>query len=250
MRGTFIVCAQPRELWREAARRIAAALAADGEKQHRVAVALSGGSTPRPVYELLAGDEFRPRIPWNKIHFFWGDERLVPLDHPESNYRLAREALLARVLVPRENIHPISVYMAPRQASENYEQELRHFFRTRKGVPSFDLILLGVGADGHTAALFPGAPPEAKPLPGGKPLTGALRGPGGISRVTLTLPVLNAARRVFFLVTGEEKAAALARAVAADPGLPAGRVAPAQGELVWLVDAAAASRLQGLRVER
>ncbi|MFQ5817679.1 MAG: 6-phosphogluconolactonase [Terriglobia bacterium] len=244
MRGTLVVCADFNGFRREAARRIAAAVSADAQQQDRCSLALAGGTTPRPVYELLAAEEFRSQLPWPRVHFFWGDERLVPLDHPESNYRMARDALLARVPLPQANVHPVPVHLAAEQAAESYEQALRAFFRQRRGVPSFDLILLGLGADGHTAALFPGAATLGERAR----LVVAARAPAGTTRVTLTLPVLNQARRVFFLVAGEEKAAALAQAVEGTGAL-GGRVAPRQGELVWLVDAAAASRLKQVRLE-
>ncbi|MFQ5927435.1 MAG: 6-phosphogluconolactonase [Terriglobia bacterium] len=244
MRGTLVVCANFEQLCREAARRIVATVGEPPARRRcHHSVALAGGTTPRGLYELLASEGFRSRIPWPTVHFFWGDERLVPLDHPESNYRMARDALLRHVPVPRANIHPVPVHLAAEQAAESYEQELRGFFRRRRGVPSFDLILLGLGADGHTASLFPGA----ASLRERERLVVAARASSATPRVTLTLPVLNQARRVFFLVAGEEKAAALAAAVEGTDA-PGGRVAPAKGELVWLVVAAAASRLKQPRV--
>lgn len=244
MRGTLIVCAEVAELWREAARRIVAAIHQHSEE--RFTLALSGGSTPRPLYELLASEEWRGRIPWTKLHLFWSDERLVPLDHPESNYRMAREALLRHVPVPAENIHSVPVHLAIEEAAQQYEREIRTFFRVRRGPPAFDLILLGLGADGHTASLFPGSPALAELQRWVAPVRSAKAMP----RVTLTVPVLNQARRLFFLAVGEEKAAALEQAsTGRDDGCPAARVAPRKGELIWLVDRAAASRLTRVRVE-
>ncbi len=248
MRGTLIVCADYESLSREAAERVAAVLAAEAERQSRVTVALAGGATPRRLYELLASDAFRARVPWIKIHFFWGDERLVPPDHPESNYRLAREALLGRVPVPPANVHAVAGQLPPEQAALSYEQELRTFFRLRRGLPAFDLLLLGVGAEGHTAALFPGAP-LSQLVAGEERLVMVAHGPDAMPRLTFTLPVLNAARRIYFLVAGEEKAAAVAWAVEGKGALPVQQVMTA-GELLWLLDSEAASQLKAVRVAR
>lgn len=246
MRGTLVVCPDLESLSREAANRFAAAVTNRSHPQAPFRVALAGGSTPRQLYALLASEEFRNRIPWRQLHFFWGDERLVPKDHPQSNYRMAVETLLKHVPVPGENIHP-----APTQASLDgsalaYEQTIRAHFNQRRGVPSFDLILLGLGADGHTASLFPFAPAleeKQRLVVTHNPPTVPL------ARVTFTFPLLNKAQRVFFLVAGEEKAAALHQVVEGGERLPAQRVAPRKGELVWLVDRAAASQLQQVRVE-
>ncbi len=245
MRGTLIICADPESLAREAARRFAAAVEMRGRTESAVRVALAGGSTPRRLYELLAAPEFQGRIPWAKLHFFWGDERLVPPDHPESNYRLAREALLRHAPLPQENIHPVTVQSSAEATALAYEQELRAHFRQRRGAPAFDVILLGLGADGHTASLFP----RAAPLAERERLVVAAYSPvGGPPRVTFTLPLINQARQILFLVAGEDKAAALRLAVEAPGTLPAQQVAPGQGALVWLVDSAAASQLHAVRV--
>jgi 6-phosphogluconolactonase len=216
-------------------------------------VALAGGSTPRPLYALLAEDpSFRTEIPWGKTYFFWGDERPVPPDHPESNYRMANEAMLSKVPVPSENIHRIRAENpdASRVAME-YEETLRTFFRPKAGeFPRFDLVLLGMGPDGHTASLFPGT----EGLGERKRLVVAnwvdqLHG----HRITMTLPVLNQAAFVLFLVSGEEKAETLRR-VFQDGGpkdpLPAQRVQPTHGRLLWLVDQDAGRLLEPVREER
>ena len=245
MRGTLIICADPESLAREGARRFVAAVELRAHAESAVPVALAGGATPRRLYELLATPELQGRIPWAKLHFFWGDERLVPPDHPESNYRLAREALLRHVPLPRENIHPVAVQSSPEATALAYEQELRAHFRQRRGAPAFDVILLGLGADGHTASLFP----RAAPLAERERLVVAAYSPvGGAPRVTFTLPLINQARQIFFLVAGEDKAAALRLAVEAPGTLPAQQVAPRQGALVWLVDSAAAGQLHAVRV--
>lgn len=245
MRGTLVICPDAESTSREAAQRFVAAVAETlRDPRAGFAVALAGGTTPRRLYELLASEDCRSKIPWARLQFFWGDERMVPHDHPESNYRVAREALLAHVPVPKQNIHPIPSETSPEQAALGYEQELRAHFG-RWGVPRFDLVLLGLGADGHTASLFPGAAAltERQRL-----AVAHIRGVNQHARVTLTLPVLNHSRRVFFLVTGERKASALRAALESGGALPAQRVNPQKGELVFLVDAAATVKLNHIRV--
>jgi 6-phosphogluconolactonase len=213
-------------------------VAADG----RFAVALSGGSTPKSLYSLLASAEFQPQIPWTRCHFFWGDERPVPPDHPESNYRMAFESLLSRVPVPRENIHRIEAELEPEIAAARYEREIREFFRLSGAeLPRFDLILLGLGDDGHTASLFPGNRALAET---GRLVVAAYVEKLRTYRITLTLPVLNRAANIFFLVAGESKAAALRDVLQRSNNLPARQVAPVDGRLLWFLDEAAASRLQ------
>ena len=219
----------------------------------RFTVALSGGSTPRALYRLLAsGDEpYHRLIPWDSVHFFWGDERHVPPDHPDSNYRMAREALLDHVPVPAVNVHRIRGE-APDAAvaAAAYEEELRGFFQPAPGeAPRFDLVLLGLGPEGHTASLFPGSPALHET---GRWVAAPWVEAHHTFRVTLTPPVLNAAARVVFLVSGADKAAAL-RAVIDFEGdsegerdvdrYPAQVVRPAAGTLLWLVDRAAAGSL-------
>jgi 6-phosphogluconolactonase len=246
MRGTLIICTDLESLSREAAERFAAAVEGRVREQGIARVALAGGTTPRRLYELLGTDEFRTRLPWGKVHFFWGDERLVPLDRPESNYRMARETLLKHLALPKENVHPVPVASTAEAAALAYEQELRQHFRQRRGLPAFDLILLGLGADGHTASLFR----RSATLNEKERLVVATQSPtSGLPRVTLTLPVLNEARQVFFLAAGENKAAALRLAVEAPGTLPAQLVAPRRGLLTWLVDTAAASQLHSVKVQ-
>ncbi len=202
-------------------------------------LALSGGSTPKSLYALLADDSsFRAEVPWDKTHFFWGDERHVPPEHPESNYRMAQEVLLSKVPLPSENIHRINAGNPNAQrAAEEYEETLRAFFCLRPGeFPRFDLVLLGMGADGHTASLFPG--------------TEALRERKRMvvanwveklhaHRITMTLPVFNRAAMVLFLVSGGEKAETLRRVLEGRRGkdpFPSLLIRPTQGRLLWLVD--------------
>jgi 6-phosphogluconolactonase len=210
-------------------------------------VALSGGSTPNGVYRLLADEKtgFRARVPWNKVHVFWGDERHVPPDNPESNYHMANETLLARVPIPSENIHRIHAENPDAtEAAEEYIEALREFFHLAAGLlPRFDLILLGMGPDGHTASLFPGTTAAFEQT---RLVVAPWIEKFKTYRITLTPPVLNHAACVIFLVSGEEKAKTL-RAVLGGPyqpeHLPAQIVRPVDGRLLWMVDRAAAQLL-------
>ncbi|MFQ5593649.1 MAG: 6-phosphogluconolactonase [Anaerolineae bacterium] len=212
--------------------------------QSRFTVALAGGSTPRPVYERLATPGFRVAIPWEATHFFWGDERCVPPDHPESNYRMAMEALVSKVPVPLENIHRMAGEQPPNAAANAYAETLRNIFSlTGTETPRFDLILLGMGGDGHTASLFP----RTEVLHEQTRLVAAHYVEKlATFRLTLTPPVINNASLVVFLVAGKGKAETL-RQVLQGPyvpdELPAQFVRPSNGHLVWMVDEAAASML-------
>jgi 6-phosphogluconolactonase len=216
-------------------------------------VALSGGSTPRALYSLLAAEEFAARVDWSRLHVFWGDERCVPPDHSESNYGMARQALLDHVPIPFSNIHRIPCEQEPRQAAAAYEQTLRDWFSGgpagrrmgEGGLPRFDLVLLGMGEDGHTASLFPGAAAlgeRTRWVVAYQVIT------LGAWRVTLTPVVINSAANVTFLVSGANKAEKLRQVLTGlyrPDELPAQVVRPTRGRLVWLVDAAAASALAG-----
>lgn len=207
------------------------------------AVALSGGSTPRALFELLAVPENAQHIGWSKVHVFWGDERTVPPDHPDSNYRMAKEALLDFVALPASNVHRISGELEPVRAAAEYEQTLRSFFAKRAGKTRFDLILLGMGDDGHTASLFP----DTEALNETERLVVANHVPKlDTWRITLTAPVINDAAHVAFLVAGAGKAAVLKRVLQGPRQphkLPSQLIQPVDGELVWLLDKAAASEL-------
>lgn len=219
-----------------------AAIAARG----RFLLALSGGSTPRRLYELLAVSPMREVMDWSRVDVFWGDERCVAPDDPQSNYRMAREALLDRVPIPRENVFRIHGEDEPHRAAEAYEQVLRGFFGGAEGAParSFDQVLLGLGEDGHTASLFPGTPPvsEARRWV----MAQHVERLETAWRITLTPVVLNAAADVTFLVAGVSKAQRL-REVLEDHreagALPAQIIQPNHGALHWRVDAAAGSSL-------
>jgi 6-phosphogluconolactonase len=207
----------------------------------RFAWALAGGSTPRDVYHLLASDPYRQRMPWNAIDFFWGDERHVPPDDPDSNFRMAREAMLDAVPVPAGNIHRVPAEEPDAgRAAAAYESTLREFF-TPEPWPVFDLIQLGLGKEGHTASLFPGGDAlRERERWVVAPWVAAQQ----TFRVTLTPPVLNHARRVMFLVAGEEKAAALHAVLegARDPDVYPAQIV--EGNRLWMVDRAAARLLR------
>jgi 6-phosphogluconolactonase len=205
----------------------------------RFAVALSGGSTPRTFYSLLASDPFRKEVDWTKVHVFWADERCVPPDDGESNYRLVLETLLSAVPVPVENIHRVRGELSPDEAARLYNEDLRAFFSGRQ-IPVFDLAVLGAGIDGHTASLFPGSDALAERSRLVVPVRSA---PGRPGRVTLTLPVLNNAAHVLMLVSGPSKAAVVQEIFEAGNAkrLPAGLVRPVNGTLEWLVDREAVS---------
>jgi 6-phosphogluconolactonase len=214
---------------------------AAGERRGRFVVAFSGGSTPRRLYGLLTSEPWRSRFDWSIWHVFWGDERVVPLDNPESNGGEAKRLLLDNVPVPSGQAHYVPVELGPAGVvAGQYGAELRAFFGSgAEPWPRFDLIFLGMGSDGHTASLFPGMPTldERTQLVVASP-PGVL--PPPVDRVTFTLPVLNAARAVVFLVAGPDKRTTLSRVLAGDRELPAARVRPTDGELHWLVDQEAA----------
>ena len=202
----------------------------------RFRIALSGGSTPKRLYECLAQGSLRERMPWDRIHLFWGDERFVPPDHPDSNYRMAREAMIERVPVPADQVHPMPWDGTPDEAAARYEALLRseQGADLEPGRPLFDVTLLGLGEDGHTASLFPGTAVLEERERWVQAVIGAKPEP----RLTLTYPALESSGVVAFLVTGRAKAEMLRRARAGDGTLPAGRLRP-HGDLVWFVDRAA-----------
>lgn len=211
-----------------------AALAANGPCR----VSLSGGSTPKALYALLASGRFRNRFPWPRVHWYWGDERFVPYDHPESNYRMTQEAMLSRVPVPSENVHPIPTDRDPAAAAHRYEHTLQQAYGATNFNPVrplFDVTLLGLGADGHTASLLPDEPvlEERKrwvvAVSHGRPEV----------RITMTYPAIESSRRVAFLVAGKEKAEIFGAIRAGNSRAPAARVRPI-GELFWFVDRAVA----------
>lgn len=202
-------------------------------------VALSGGSAPREMYGLLAEAPYVERVPWHGVHLFWGDERCVPPKHPRSNYGMACAAFVGRVPIPNANVHRMRGELPAKAGAEDYAGELAAFFGP--GVPRFDLVHLGVGPDGHTASLFPFDEPLRER---DRAVGTALHRPLGEWRLTLTLPVINAAARVEILALGAEKAAIVRKVIEGplDPfRLPAQLVRPV--ERVWMLDAAAGAGL-------
>jgi 6-phosphogluconolactonase len=203
-------------------------------------IVLAGGSTPSPVYKLLA-DVPISRFDWSKVHFFWGDERCVPPDHPESNYHMAKEILLKHIAVPEANIHRISGELNPFQAATNYQTHLESFF---DGSPGFDLTLLGMGDDGHTASLFPGTDAICE------------KNHWVIAhrimklkawRISMTPVILNKSKLTLFMVAGENKASTLQNVLEGNyqPEIyPAQIIQPETGSLTWMVDQKAAAKLQ------
>ncbi|MBN2043501.1 MAG: 6-phosphogluconolactonase [Anaerolineales bacterium] len=200
---------------------------------------LSGGSTPKPVYLALAAR--KEQIDWAKTYIFWGDERCVPPDDPDSNYRTAREAFLDQIPIPAQNIFRILGEISPQAAAQDYQGTLdAHFYKTER---RFDTLLLGLGEDGHTASLFPGTPALAE----NKKLVVPNTNPhNNTDRVTLTYPAINSARSIIFLVSGENKAAIVADVIqnpTSPPDYPAKKVTGTDSAPIWVLDQAAASRL-------
>jgi len=234
----------PQDLFAAAAEEVVHAAADAIAQRGRFTIALSGGSTPRNLYTLIAATA-AASLAWPRMYFFWGDERPVPPDDPDSNYRMANETLLSKVPIPAGNIFRIPAENPdPSAAAEEYEKTLRKFFALAPGeFPRFDLILLGMGPDGHAASLFP----ETAALAETSRLVVANRVEKlNTSRITLTLPVLNAARAVLFLVSGTDKASVLREVLEGNaPGekYPSRLVQPTDGKLMWFVDRAAASQL-------
>jgi 6-phosphogluconolactonase len=204
--------------------------------------ALSGGSTPRPMHKMLTRGPYHSNVPWEKTHIFWADERNVTSDHPDSNYGTAKKDLLEKVPIPSDHIHAMPVWLDPEAGIWTYQKKLEEVFSTEKSnLPVFDLIFLGVGTDGHTASLFPGQEILGNretwivSVKGGKP---------NVERLTMTYSILNEARHIVFLVSGEKKCRIL-RTIFEDKlaGLPVQRIQPRKGKLTWLIDQEAAARL-------
>jgi 6-phosphogluconolactonase len=238
--GSVQILPDRASLMRAAAEHVVDVTAAAAAGGRRCAVALSGGSTPAALYDLLATAAFAPRIDWSRLDVFWGDERCVPPDHEQSNYRMARERLLTKVPVPEASVHRIRGEEDPKLAAVAYEELLRR----RLGPAGLDLVLLGMGDNGHTASIFPGL---AAVTEASRWVLAQYVEVVGMWRVTLTPAVINAAAHVTFLVAGAEKAERLREVLegAEQPEvLPSQAIRPARGALRWLVDAPAAARLQ------
>lgn len=211
-------------------------------------VALSGGSTPKAMFDLLTSDRYKDTIPWSKTHFFWGDERHVPPEDEDSNYRMTKEHLLSLIEIPPENIHRVAAENPnAEEVAANYERELKRYFDLSENeIPRFDLVFLGMGDDGHTASLFPGTDVvhDSEHL-----VAAPWVDKFDSHRITLTPKVINNADRIIFLVKGEDKADALAEVLEGEKNIdlyPAQVVNPTHGSLVWLCDRAAIGKLNSL----
>jgi 6-phosphogluconolactonase len=235
MRGRIETLPDPPALARHVAEWMtSAALAAKGVFR----VSLSGGSTPKALFALLASDDFVGRFPWPQVSWYWGDERFVPYDHPESNYRMTREAMLNKAPVPPGNVHPVPADGTPEEAAARYERTLQAAYGATvldSARPMFDITLLGMGPDGHTASLLPGEPV----LEERKRWVAAVSHGRPEVRITMTYPVIESSRKVAFLLAGKEKATMFKTIRAGGSDVPAARVKPV-GELIWFVDRAAA----------
>jgi 6-phosphogluconolactonase len=254
VRGNVDIFPTSTELTAAAAERFVVAAGEAIAATETFSVALSGGSTPHALFAALAAPEYSSRVPWPRVHLFWGDERCVPPNDESSNYRVAREVLLDHVPIPPANVHRIRGEDAPDAAAEQYERELRAAFDTPVGLPRgmpgarFDLVLLGLGTNGHTASLFPH-------LQAVREHTRWVMAENvemlQMWRITLTPVILNQATEILFLVTGREKASILRRVLYGareTDELPAQAIVPVDGRLRWFVDAAAASDLPPERV--
>ena len=235
------IAANTSELSIQAADFIVAHINATLQKQPKFTIALSGGSTPKALHELLASNAYKNSVNWSRVHVFWGDERFVPHDHPDSNYRMTHEVMLTKAPIATENIHPVPTDGTPEQAAQRYQQTLQQAYGAATLDPSrplFEITLLGLGADGHTASLLPAEPvlEERKrwvvAVSHGRPEV----------RITMTYPVIESSRHVAFLVAGREKATILKIVREGHSDVPAARVRPV-GQLFWFVDRAAAGEV-------
>src|SRR6185312_14728730 len=239
MKSDVRVFADLDELSLRAAEAAVRTVNASAQRNDGFSIALSGGNTPRTLYRLLS-TRFRDQIPWEKMHIFWGDERYVPLADSQSNYRMARETLLDAVPCPVGNVHPMPTELPdPDLAAREYEKTLRNYFS--EDWPRFDLVLLGLGEEGHTASLFPGSPALNETTRWVVPVEAPADPP---LRLTLTLPALTAAANIYFLVTGSNKAQALHHVLTGSPdpkNYPASGIRRAKGTVIWWLDRAAAA---------
>ncbi len=230
----------------QAAAQLLVMLGKEAVAEHgRFSLALCGGGTPTGVYELLAEHPFCQQMPWQQTHLFWGDERLVPPDDPDSNYGQANELMIKKVPVPADNVHRVHGELDMETAVADYTHQLQNFTSDGK-IPTLDVVLLGMGSDGHTASLFPGSPVQQAEWVVG--VTADYDGRPA-QRLSLTPKVINSARHVIFLVTGQSKAKTLQRVLYGPyqpVKLPAQRIQPSKGTLTWLTDTAAAQELSQL----
>ncbi len=245
MKPELYVFDTPSAFGETVADRFAEASISAEKRKNIMTVAISGGSTPRFLFEALVQKPRRNMIPWQYVHLFWGDERCVPPDHPESNFKMANDVLFKKISIPDENIHRIKGEAKPEEEARRYAEEIQSIVpRGPAGVPRFDWIFLGLGTDGHTASLFPGSSAleedESICTTANHPMTGQ-------NRITLTLPVINSAARVSFLISGVEKSGIVAKVLSRhgdDLLLPASRVSLVDGLLEWYLDRHAASLIR------
>lgn len=237
------VLEDPTDLARKGADFVARSAAASAARDQSFTLAISGGSTPRPMHRMFAQEPYRSLIEWNRVRLFWVDERCVPPDDPESNFGAARKDFLDHLPIPAGQVHPMPWGLEPEVGASAYEKEIRRAFALDKaGYPSLDTVVLGMGQDGHVASLFPGSESLNErdrlvlDVRGGVP---------EVNRLTLTLPVLNRAKEILFMVSGERKAPVVKALLEDDDAdLPAQRVQPLEGRVTWLLDKGAASMLR------
>lgn len=242
LKPEIIVTSDSSELARAAVRMFVQAAKESVARKGCFAVALSGGSTPRNMNRMLAQEPYCSSIPWGETHIFWVDERCVSMDDPASNYGMARKDFLDRIPIPVDHIHPMPGETAPEEGAKIYRNELKKYFRSKKGeYPAFDLILLGIGTDGHIASLFPAIPSLALSK---KWVIAVEGGTPDVYRLTLTYDVLNRAEKICFVVSGEDKAPIVKTIFENEQvGLPVQKVQPLNGRLTWFMDSEASSLL-------
>jgi 6-phosphogluconolactonase len=241
--GQLKIFPTPAEFVREAATHIVTVLRNGIRSSGSGSFVLSGGSTPRNVYDHLATEEFSSQVEWAKVHIFWGDERCVPPHAPDSNYRMANDALIRKIPIPIANVHRILAERPAQEAAQAYQAEIKRIFHLRgKELPRFTLVLLGLSTDGHTASLFANTSALQERA---KLVTEVFVESLKTSRITMTLPVLNNAQNIMFLVSGRDKASILSDVIDTDvPQFPANMIDPTSGALTWMVDRDAASQIQ------
>lgn len=215
-------------------------------EQNKCTLVLAGGSTPKGLYKTLASHEYQEKIDWSNVHLFWGDERCVPPDHHDSNYRMAREALLDQIDIPQENVHRIPAEKEPAQAASEYEKTIKRLFGGTSHLPEFDVILLGIGEDGHTASLFPGT----TAIDENERWVTEVHVPQlDTHRITMTFPVINNGKNVIFLVSGSSKSTIMKKIYErTDTTFPSARVSPVNGSLVYLLDKAAGANVSSIKM--
>jgi 6-phosphogluconolactonase len=240
---SILVASDDATFFKKAATLLMESTAAAIEARKQATWAISGGNTPKKLFQLLAEPYFKQRIDWPHLHVFWVDERCVAPDHQDSNYGMAKEALLSKVSLPEANVHRMPAEMTPAtEGARAYDQTMKLFFKHERPFPTFDVMLMGMGDDGHTASLFPGTTALEE---NEKWAAATFVQKLNAYRLTLTYPVINNARRIVYLCSGDTKAPVLKEVLrpGAPVRFPTQRVRPENGELIWLLDNAAASNL-------